>query len=94
MSENKSQAQILKEQLFYKAKNTYNALSDEDIAAAYDYAEGYKKYLDAGKIERECVKESIKMLEAEGFVPTMISSASGAVTDRERSSLETSVPFS
>ena len=69
MSENKSQAQILKEQLFYKAKNTYNALSDEDIAAAYDYAEGYKKYLDAGKIERECVKESIKMLEAEGFVP-------------------------
>ena len=69
MSENKSQAQILKEQLFYKAKNTYNALSDEDIAAAYDYAEGYKKYLDAGKIERECVKESIKMLEADGFVP-------------------------
>ena len=69
MSETKSQAQLLKEQLFYKAKNTYSALSEEDIAAAYDYAEGYKKYLDAGKIERECVKESIKMLEAEGFVP-------------------------
>ena len=69
MSETKSQAQLLKEQLFYKAKNTYSALSDEDINAAYDYAEGYKKYLDAGKIERECVKESIKMLEAEGFVP-------------------------
>ncbi len=68
MSETKSQAQLLKEQLFYKAKNTYNALSDEDIAAAYDYAEGYKKYLDAGKIERECVKTSIAMLEADGFV--------------------------
>ncbi|MBR6745419.1 MAG: aminopeptidase [Clostridia bacterium] len=69
MSETKSQAQLLKEQLFYKAQNTYNALSDEDISEAYDYAEGYKKYLDAGKIERECVKESIKMLEADGFTP-------------------------
>ena len=69
MAENKSQVQLLKEQLFYKAKNTYSALSEEDIAAAYEYAEGYKKYLDAGKIERECVKESIKMLEADGFVP-------------------------
>ena len=69
MSENKSQAQILKEQLFYKTRNTYNELSDEDISAAYAYAEDYKKYLDAGKIERECVKESIKMLEADGFVP-------------------------
>ena len=69
MSENKSQAQLLKEQLFYKTKNTYNELSDEDISAAYAYAEDYKKYLDVGKIERECVKESIKMLEADGFVP-------------------------
>lgn len=69
MAENKSQAQLLKEQLFYKTKNTYNELSDEDISAAYAYAEDYKKYLDAGKIERECVKESIKMLEADGFVP-------------------------
>jgi len=69
MAENKSQAQLLKEQLFYKTKNTYNELPDEDISAAYAYAEDYKKYLDAGKIERECVKESIKMLEADGFVP-------------------------
>ena len=71
MSENrgKSQAQLLKEQLFYKVKNTYHELTEQDIDAAYAYAENYKKYLDAGKIERECVKESIKMLEAEGFVP-------------------------
>ena len=65
----KSQAQLLKEQLFYKAKNTYNELSEEEINAAYAYAEDYKKYLDASKIERECVKYSIQMLEAEGFVP-------------------------
>jgi aspartyl aminopeptidase len=39
------------------------------IDAAYDYAEGYKKDRDAGKTERECVKASIAMLEADGFVP-------------------------
>ncbi len=65
----KTTAQLLKEQLFYKTKNTYNELDDAVIEAAYDYAEGYKKYLDAGKTERECVKTSIEMLEAEGFVP-------------------------
>ena len=71
MSENteKTTAQLLKEQLFYKTKNTYNELEDAVIEAAYDYAEGYKKYLDAGKTERECVKTSIAMLEADGFVP-------------------------
>ena len=65
----KTTAQLLKEQLFYKTKNTYNELEDAVIEAAYDYAEGYKKYLDAGKTERECVKTSIAMLEADGFVP-------------------------
>ncbi len=62
-------AQELKEKLFFKAKGTYEVLSDEDISAAYDYAESYKKYLDASKTERECVTASIKMLEEDGFVP-------------------------
>ena len=71
MAENteKTTGQLLKEKLFYKTKNTYNELEDAVIEAAYDYAEGYKKYLDAGKTERECVKTSIAMLEADGFVP-------------------------
>ena len=71
MAENteKTAGQLLKEQLFYKAKNTYNELSEEEIGAAYDYAKGYMSYLDAGKTERECVTESIKILEADGFVP-------------------------
>ncbi len=65
----KTLAQQLKDQLFYKPKNAYDVLSDEVIEAAYAYAEGYKKYLDLGKTERECVTESIRMLEADGFVP-------------------------
>ena len=44
-------------------------LSDEDVAAAYDYAEGYKKFLDNGKTEREFVKGAVTLLEKEGFVP-------------------------
>ena len=62
-------AQELKEKLFYKTKNTYEALTEEEIGAAYDYAEGYKNYLDNSKTERECVAASIKMLEADGFAP-------------------------
>ncbi len=71
MAENteKTLAQKLKDELFHKTRNTYDVLSDEVIDAAYEYAEGYKKYLDAGKTERECVTESIRMLEADGFVP-------------------------
>ena len=65
----KTEGQKLKESLFYKAKNTYDALSDEEITAAYDYAAGYMRYLNGGKTERECVKESIALLEADGFVP-------------------------
>ena len=71
MAENKEKTlgQQLKDELLYKTKNAYNELTDEDITAAYDYAEGYKKYLDAGKTDRECVDTSIKMLEVDCFVP-------------------------
>ena len=65
----KTAGQKLKDELFYKAKNTYEALSEEEIAAAYEYAAGYMKFLNGGKTERECVKEGIALLEAEGFLP-------------------------
>ena len=65
----KTAGQKLKDELFYKSKNTYEALSEEDIAAAYDYAADYMKFLDGGKTERECVKEGVALLEAAGFSP-------------------------
>lgn len=65
----KTAGQKLKEELFFKAKNTYEALSEEEITAAYDYAAGYMKFLNGGKTERECVRETVALLEAEGFVP-------------------------
>lgn len=65
----KTAGQKLKDELFYKSKNAYEALSEEDIAAAYDYAADYMKFLDGGKTERECVKEGVALLEAAGFSP-------------------------
>ena len=67
----KTLGQKLKDELFYKAKNTYEVLSDEEIAKAYEYAEGYKKFLDKGKTEREFVKESAALLEKNGFIPNV-----------------------
>ncbi len=55
----------LKEKLFYKKKN---ALEIEGRAEkAYKYSEGYVKYLDASKTEREAVIEGIKLAEKNGF---------------------------
>ena len=68
MSE-KTQAQLLKEKLFYKKKNVFEERSDEEIELAYAYAEGYKQYLDAAKTEREAVTAAIKLAEAKGYVP-------------------------
>ena len=69
MSEEKTQAQQLKEKLFYSQKNAFETLSENVINDAYAYCDDYKKFLNGGKTERECVKEAIVMLEKEGFVP-------------------------
>ena len=68
MSE-KSKGEVLKEQLFFKSKNGFETLSEEDIQKAYDFCEGYKKYMDNGKTEREVTTETVKILEANGFKP-------------------------
>ena len=56
-----------KSELIYEKKTVYELASAEAVKAAFDYAEGYKKYLDASKTEREAVKESIAMAEKYGF---------------------------
>ena len=55
--------------LLYKPKNAYDILSEEEIKKAYDYCEGYKSFLDNGKIERLCIENSVKIAEKAGFVP-------------------------
>ena len=65
----KSEVELKKEELCYTAKNAFETLSDKDIEDAYAYCEDYKKYLDKGKTERECVNGAIEMLVSAGFVP-------------------------
>ena len=65
--EEKTTGQLLKEKLCYKSKNVYKDASDALEAAIYEYAEGYKAYLDASKTEREAVTASIAMLEKAGY---------------------------
>ena len=56
-------------ELTYQKKTVYERCEQSIIDAAFDYAEGYKKYIDLCKTERESVSESIKMAQAHGFKP-------------------------
>ena len=58
-----------KEKVLAAPKNGYDRLPAEEKAAMNAYCEEYKAYLDAGKTERECVDEAVRLAEAQGFVP-------------------------
>lgn len=57
----------LKEQLIYSPKNLGEILSEEEIAKAHEFCEGYKIFLDEGKTEREVVEFTEKLLIENGF---------------------------
>lgn len=65
----KTAGELRREALFDSPKNGYDRLTPEDEAAMRVYCEDYKKFLDAGKTERECVAEAIRLAEAQGFKP-------------------------
>ena len=45
----------------------YSRLKDGEWDEVLAYAEGYKKFLDAGKTERECVAEVLRQCEGRGL---------------------------
>ena len=59
----------LYEKLKYSKKNVYKELSGDETKEMLDLADDYRKFLDNGKTERECVKEAVKMAKENGFVP-------------------------
>lgn len=63
----KTKGELLQEELLFKQENGTTRLFDEEIDKAYAFAEDYKKFMDAAKIEIEAVKEAIKLLEANGY---------------------------
>ncbi len=67
MDKEKSREELLKEKLFYKKKNAFDSKDESYKSAVMAYAEGYKKFLDSAKTEREAVKTTIEMAKANGF---------------------------
>ena len=63
----KSNGQKMLEELSYKRKNVYECADAERIKEIYDYADGYKRFLDAAKTEREATKEAIALAKKAGF---------------------------
>lgn len=56
-------------ELTYTKKNFYKDCTPEDVSAAYEYCKGYVNYLDESKTEREAVKYSVTLAEANGYKP-------------------------
>ena len=59
----------LKKKLFSTKKNGYDCVGEGYETAMNAYCEGYKAYLDAGKTERLCALETIRLAEAAGYRP-------------------------
>lgn len=64
----KTKGQELQEQLTWAFPHIGKD-KPEQAEKAFKYCEGYKEFLDAGKTERECVKEAVKMLKKAGYKP-------------------------
>ncbi len=65
----KTPGQLRRDALLYTPKNGYDRLSPQDEIAMHSYCEDYKRFLDAGKTERECVETAVALAKAKGFVP-------------------------
>ncbi|MBQ6837669.1 MAG: aminopeptidase [Clostridia bacterium] len=57
----------LKKELCYKADNAGATLNDEEIAKADAFAEGYKKFLNEAKTEREATQVVLSQAKEKGF---------------------------
>ena len=67
MAEKKSSGKLRYEELAYDKKNYFETASEEERTAMFDYAEGYKAFLDAAKTEREACAEAVRLAKKAGF---------------------------
>ncbi len=68
MEETKTKGQELAEELFWSAPHIAKK-APAQIEEADRFCEGYKKFLDRGKTERECVRYAVELLEENGYRP-------------------------
>ncbi len=55
--------------LKYERKNVYKEADGNELKKIYDFAEGYKKFLDSSKTERDASLTAKKLAEEQGFKP-------------------------
>lgn len=67
MAEEKSQAAILKEELFLDRKNGITTRNENEIESADAFCTGYKMFLDSAKTEREAVIAAEQIAKEKGF---------------------------
>ena len=67
MADKKTEGQKLQESLSYSRKNIFEKASKDELKAMFDYSEGYKKFLDGGKTEREACEYAVKAAQEKGF---------------------------
>ncbi|MBQ8162863.1 MAG: aminopeptidase [Clostridia bacterium] len=67
MDKEKSKEELLKEKLFYKKENAFDIEDKDYKSSVSDYADGYKKFIDSSKTEREAVVSAVKMVKEAGF---------------------------
>ena len=67
MSDSKKELDALREKLLMTQKNAFS--EEFSLIGSDEFSEDYKAFLDAGKTERLCVKEAIRIAEANGFIP-------------------------
>ncbi len=63
----KSKGQKLQEQLSYTKKNYFELADEKERKEIFEYAEGYKHFLDQAKTEREACDVSVEMAKKKGF---------------------------
>ena len=69
MSTEKSAADQLRDALTRRQKHACEVLSEDEIARADEFCEGYKAFLNACKTERECTDWFIARAQELGFAP-------------------------
>ena len=55
--------------LKYTRKNVYKEADGKELEKIYSFAEGYKKFLDSSKTERDAAVTAKKLAEEQGFKP-------------------------
>lgn len=67
MSEQKTLGEERREALFLEKKNGYDLVDEAALAGMEEYGEGYKRFLDQAKTEREAVEAAVALAEEQAL---------------------------